>query len=356
MNNTQKYLEEFLKACHKTQDINGILCLFAHFVEEKYPPSLSAIIGIISSPYPFVRITETPLTTKIINEFNKQNFFEISNIRSRIKFEKYFLFPIFDNTDFLRFIVVFSELPHQYKEDVQFFLSILQRVVGILFSHRDTLQKNSHEYTADLLSHMTHDINSLIAIIQEQNSISTAVSKKISYMERLNQDLLFYLRDLEFAPVRINSEKVFRAILSEIQISNKIDIIHFIEKTDLDLFVDVELLDLALNKIIENAIRSAQLNGKKIQIKTQTIRSHPLSNHRFWLSILICDNGPGIPNDFIDRLKRPFFTTFKAHGHSGFGLSIAEKIIHVHKGIMNIKNLSDGGAQVEILLPLEEKK
>ena len=356
MNENPNYLEEFLKACHNTNDINSLLCTCAAFIEEKFPPCLSAIIGITAAPFPFVGITETPLTETIIKDFLHQDSFEINKSQSYVKFKNYLLISIVDDADAPRFIIIISDMLDEQEKSIQYLAANLQRVILILFSHQNILLKNARDLSTDLINHISHDINSLITLVREENTVSSDLLKKISYWERMNQDLLFYMRDLEYAPVRINSEQLIHAILAQIQIAPDICFTPLIEKTECDLVVDPELIDMALKKIIENAIRSAQIQGKKLQFITKTIPGHAQSNHKFWLMISICDDGTGIPHDYIDKIKQPFFTTFKAQGHSGFGLSIVEKIIHAHNGVFNIFNLPDGGVKVEILLPLEEKK
>jgi len=50
------------------------------------------------------------------------------------------------------------------------------------------------------------------------------------------------------------------------------------------------------------------------------------------ISIKVIDNGPGIPEDKLERIFHPFFTT-KEDG-MGIGLAISESIIHGHKGTL----------------------
>lgn len=65
--------------------------------------------------------------------------------------------------------------------------------------------------------------------------------------------------------------------------------------------------------------------------------------------IQISDDGPGIPEAFIAKVKEPFFTT-KEDG-SGLGLSIAERIIGEHGGRLDISSTERRGATFTISLP-----
>jgi PAS domain S-box-containing protein len=64
----------------------------------------------------------------------------------------------------------------------------------------------------------------------------------------------------------------------------------------------------------------------------------------------IRDNGPGIPEDKLDRIFDPFYTTKTSGNGTGLGLSVVKKIIDLHEGRISIANADGGGAQVMIAL------
>ncbi|GIN70598.1 hypothetical protein J14TS2_10730 [Bacillus sp. J14TS2] len=66
--------------------------------------------------------------------------------------------------------------------------------------------------------------------------------------------------------------------------------------------------------------------------------------------ILITDNGTGIPEDSIEHLFTPFFTT-KEEG-TGVGLPICKAIVEALNGELTIQNQTPKGTQVQIRLPL----
>ncbi len=66
--------------------------------------------------------------------------------------------------------------------------------------------------------------------------------------------------------------------------------------------------------------------------------------------ITILDNGPGIPEESMAKLFRPFYTT-KADG-TGLGLAVVQKIILQHGGQVEARNRPEGGAAFMITLPL----
>lgn len=100
--------------------------------------------------------------------------------------------------------------------------------------------------------------------------------------------------------------------------------------------VEQMLLNLLLNAI------QAMPDGGKL-----TIRAAAVDN---LVHIAIRDTGPGIPDNLMDRVFDPYFST-KRHG-TGMGLAICEKIVRQHQGRLELIN-ANPGTKVEIALPIE---
>lgn len=106
-----------------------------------------------------------------------------------------------------------------------------------------------------------------------------------------------------------------------------------------------------LRQIIHNLLRNAEdaLESRKdgrIEIVTALAgRSAQL---------LIADNGPGFPVDLLPRIFEPYVTT-KARG-TGLGLPIVKKIVEEHLGTIEISNAPEGGARIDIRLPLVKEE
>jgi len=72
--------------------------------------------------------------------------------------------------------------------------------------------------------------------------------------------------------------------------------------------------------------------------------------------IRVVDSGPGVPEDALDKLFRPFYRIDDARGRktggAGLGLAITERAVRLHGGTVKASNRPQGGLQVEIRLPL----
>jgi signal transduction histidine kinase len=73
-------------------------------------------------------------------------------------------------------------------------------------------------------------------------------------------------------------------------------------------------------------------------------------NHE--LEITVADNGNGIPENVLDKVFQPFFTTKPTGQGTGLGLSLSYDIIKAHQGKISIKNTPGSGAEFVITLPI----
>lgn len=67
------------------------------------------------------------------------------------------------------------------------------------------------------------------------------------------------------------------------------------------------------------------------------------------LGLSVRDSGPGIPEDALQRIFDPCFTTKPDGG--GVGLTICRAVIHAHRGGIQATNHPEGGARLQVSLP-----
>jgi nitrogen fixation/metabolism regulation signal transduction histidine kinase len=106
-----------------------------------------------------------------------------------------------------------------------------------------------------------------------------------------------------------------------------------------------------LRQVIHNLLRNSEdaLEGRETTIiRIVTERAGQQAR------LLIADNGPGFPVELLPRIFEPYVTT-KARG-TGLGLSIVKKIVDEHQGTIEISNAPEGGARIDIRLPLVKKE
>lgn len=109
---------------------------------------------------------------------------------------------------------------------------------------------------------------------------------------------------------------------------------------------DERQIEQVLTNLCKNAIESleniADSYKKEIHLTLEQSPTH--------ITIEITDNGPGFPEELIDKLTEPYITT-REKG-TGLGLAIVKKIIDDHSGTLTLSNTSPKGASIKIILPL----
>jgi len=130
--------------------------------------------------------------------------------------------------------------------------------------------------------------------------------------------------------------------------------------------IDEVMFEQALRNIIMNAAQACVSDEREGQVvvaarlskgfwdldpkeKEPTLQTGA-GEREYFLLISIKDNGIGIPENVRDKIFVPFFTTKK--GGTGIGLSVVQKIINAHKGVLDIVSEPDKGTEFIIKFPL----
>ena len=70
--------------------------------------------------------------------------------------------------------------------------------------------------------------------------------------------------------------------------------------------------------------------------------------------ILVCDNGHGIPEENIEKVFEPKFTT-KSSG-MGLGLAMVKNIVETYNGTITFTSKADHGTVFKVTFPKYENK
>ena len=71
------------------------------------------------------------------------------------------------------------------------------------------------------------------------------------------------------------------------------------------------------------------------------------------ITIAIKDNGNGIPENAVDKIFQPFFTTKPTGKGTGLGLSMSYDIIKAHNGQLEVATKTGEFTEFKITLPLK---
>ena len=103
-------------------------------------------------------------------------------------------------------------------------------------------------------------------------------------------------------------------------------------------------LNQVWTNIMDNAVQAMDGRG------TLTVRTRRENDDT--IRVEICDDGPGIPEDIIDRIFTPFFTTKPFGEGTGLGLDLAWRIVaEKHRGNLQVES-RPGDTRFIVILPL----
>lgn len=113
---------------------------------------------------------------------------------------------------------------------------------------------------------------------------------------------------------------------------------------DLGVTIRATSFERCLNNVIGNARKYA---------KASWLRAERLDDN---IIITVDDNGPGIPDEMIEDVFKPFVRVDPSRnpntGGIGLGLTIAQDIVHSHGGEIDLGHSDKGGLRVTIKLPV----
>ncbi len=197
-----------------------------------------------------------------------------------------------------------------------------------------------------LLKMRPPDLEELRAIITDIHSDDQRASQVIDRLRSLLKH-----RSLEMEPLEPND--MIAEVLSLLQhnaTARRVKLDHFATPGLPAVQGDrIHLQQVLLNLIVNamDAVAGIPVDRRSIRVTTQRSGVQEIE-------IRVCDNGPGIPTEFLERLFDPFFTT-KANG-MGMGLAVSRTIVEAHKGKIRAENRPEGGACFSFTLPAAGRK
>jgi two-component system sensor histidine kinase HydH len=114
-----------------------------------------------------------------------------------------------------------------------------------------------------------------------------------------------------------------------------------------DVTIDRDRINQVLLNLYLNSLQSMEDSGRE---KVLTVSVHRDESREDSVMIKVRDNGRGIPQDAIDKVLDPYFTT-KPDG-TGLGLALAYKIIDEHNGTIYFMSIEGQGTTVTVTIPV----
>lgn len=114
-----------------------------------------------------------------------------------------------------------------------------------------------------------------------------------------------------------------------------------------DLWADPDKVDQVLSNLLENAVR----HGEGTVTIDVTASASPREGEETGTSVTVSDEGPGIPEESMNRVFTRFWRGSK-RGGTGLGLYIVKGIVEAHGGTITVGRAPGGGAEFRFTLPV----
>jgi two-component system, OmpR family, osmolarity sensor histidine kinase EnvZ len=203
-----------------------------------------------------------------------------------------------------------------------------------------------------LLAGVSHDLRTPLARLrlaiemlpkESCDSFKNGMIEDITDMDGIISQFLDFVRGVEGEPAQmLDLNDLIESVCER----------HFRSGRKIDLELSpthlIALRPLAMQRLLGNLIDNAFAYGKGLVIVRTKIEATDIL-------VSVLDNGPGIPENQIPRLLRPFERLDTARGNtkgSGLGLAICDRIAKLHRGSLKLANRPEGGLEVQLLLPL----
>lgn len=178
------------------------------------------------------------------------------------------------------------------------------------------------------------------------------IEKESDRLSNMVEDLLDFSR---FVSGRINLEKDEFLIKNTLEmigkqltpraVNNKIDFIINVDPNLEYMVGDENRIKQVLINLLDNAFKFTSEGGKVV------LKAYKEEDN---LVLEVKDNGVGILEEDLPKVKEKFYKGKNSKSHSGIGLSICDEIVKLHDGIMEISSTVNEGTLVIVRVPLGE--
>jgi len=143
---------------------------------------------------------------------------------------------------------------------------------------------------------------------------------------------------------KINVNELFERVIFLFQArfnEKKIMVETTIEPSGLTLDADLELIELVLINLVQNAMEAME------SIKSPRLCFAAMKNNQNSVKVSVSDNGKGIDQDELEQIFLPFYST--KPDNSGIGLSLSQQIMISHNARLEVDSEPDKGSTFKMI-------
>lgn len=236
---------------------------------------------------------------------------------------------------------------------------------------------NQKAAIGDLSAEMIHDLNNPISVLRgyialledsllhragaqpgEEQEFLDIIKEQIERCMRLTRNFLDYARNSRRSWDRENLNSVIEDSLFVLRVKVRSLGISLETNFSDDLpesWIQPTPLQQVFYNLISNAVEAMEHDaGTNPRLSLTT--SFDGSGATPTIEVSIKDTGPGIPEDRLEQIFTPFFTTKPKGKGTGLGLAICKRIVDEHEGRILIQSKPGLGTCVRIRLPVRDER
>jgi signal transduction histidine kinase len=174
------------------------------------------------------------------------------------------------------------------------------------------------------------------------------IAKEATRCRDIVRGLLDFARQRKLQVENVDVNRILEEVLSLVPAQPSFRRVEIVKNLDPSLPATggdpVQLKEVFLN-ILSNA-GEAMPEGGRIAVSSRFLEG--AGNQ---IEVMIRDSGQGIPQENLDKIFMPFFTTKKIGQGTGLGLAIAYGIVKMHRGAIEVKSKVGEGTTFWVKLP-----
>jgi two-component system, LuxR family, sensor kinase FixL len=177
----------------------------------------------------------------------------------------------------------------------------------------------------------------------DDREIVDEILRRLDGLTVMVGDLLLYARPPKPRFARVDLSELVENLLGFLQLDPAWrEVESRIEGTASPVMADSELLKVALQNLLINALQAMAAGGRLVVRLGE-------SADTAWIDV--ADSGPGIPADVQAKLFTPFFTT-KSRG-TGLGLATVKRVAEAHQGDVRVLSSDTRGTTMRFIVPVQ---
>ncbi|AFM02822.1 histidine kinase,Response regulator receiver domain protein,histidine kinase [Bernardetia litoralis DSM 6794] len=251
-------------------------------------------------------------------------------------------------------------IAHEIKNPLNFIINFSELSKEMIIELNDTFADVGKDIVEGSLKDITpDDVDNIKDILQNLNENSEKIHEHGKRADSIINNMLMHSQDRKgvYQDTHINTMlQEYISLAYHSTINNYKGFAAKIE-TNLDANVgNVKIIPQDLGRVFLNVVSNSlyALYNKKRKLgdgfePMLTVRT---INHEDNVEIIFRDNGTGIPQEMMDKIFNPFFTTKPAGEGTGLGLSICYDIVrNIHKGEIQVDSKEGEYTDFSIFLP-----